>query len=100
MPLITSIKELPKYVNKIVTVSGEVTDEPNTHLIVDVPTAPVANYFNMNDGQVVLYADEELPKKRLIVMARVIKASGIGKGEPVTEYQLVLAKLAGLPNDQ
>jgi hypothetical protein len=95
---IHSIKDLSSHenelINELIAIVGEITDEQSTHLLVNIPDAPEANMLKLSDGSVILYADKKLPLKQLRAQVRVIKVTGVGKGEPVTEYQLVLVHLA------
>ncbi|MEX2680788.1 MAG: hypothetical protein Q6373_004260 [Candidatus Sigynarchaeota archaeon] len=90
--------DLSTQVDKIVTVTGKISDVPWQHIIASIKEHPFSYYFDLDDKyQIVIYAKKKIEEiRRIAVTGKVIrveggsKRPGEAKSEPYTEHHIVV----------
>lgn len=86
---------LNKYVEKRISLKGDISDMPWQHLILYDPDYPYILYFDVNEDQIVIYSKIEIKcKKNLWIFGKVIEVKGTskrpGSNEPYIEYGILV----------
>lgn len=95
-----SVKELKGYLDKRVSLAGQVSDVPWQHIISGehIATRPHEYYFDMKDGQIVIYSQDMIAGAGvpIVVYGTVVETRGEAKGDPresYVEYQLLVDRV-------
>jgi hypothetical protein len=84
------------YVDKKVSLEGQISDVPWQHMIAATKEYPYSEYFDVKGFQIVVYSKTPMECEGSIrVFGRVLEVSGKGKrpkpgDEPYTEYHLLV----------
>ncbi len=101
--LLEDASRMSAYVDKKISLEGEISGTPWQHMIAATAEYPYSEYFDVKDFQIVVYSKAPMEcRGKLRVFGRVLKVTGKGKrpepgDEPYTEYHLLVDRWECLP---